>query len=127
MANVFISYRRVDADDARKLGTAIQNAGHEVFLDEWRIEAGDSLVETISRGLGDARYLVLCCSGAGSSPWVDREWQSFLGRQLGGEDVKILPAVLPGGATPAILADIRYADLAADWDAGVSDLLRAIR
>ena len=44
-----------------------------------------------------------------------------------GQGVKILPVLLTGGQPPAILADIRYADLTADWERGVAELLKAIR
>jgi hypothetical protein len=41
--------------------------------------------------------------------------------------VKLLPVRLTGGKPPAILADIRYADLVADWTKGFAELTRAIR
>jgi hypothetical protein len=42
-------------------------------------------------------------------------------------NIRILPVILSGGRPPAILADIKYADLRADWAAGVRALLKAIR
>ncbi|MFB1488586.1 MULTISPECIES: TIR domain-containing protein [unclassified Thiocapsa] len=86
-----------------------------------------SVVAEIDKGLSGTQYLVLCYSSAGPSDWTDREWHSTLHRQLSGHPVKILPARLSGGGPPAILADIKYADLVAHWDQGVKDLLRAIR
>ena len=61
------------------------------------------------------------------APWMSREWMSALARQLDGHAVKLLPVRLSGGEPPAILADIKYADLVKDWDGGVRALLRAIR
>ena len=58
---------------------------------------------------------------------MDREWMSALARQLDGANVRILPARLPGGAPPAVLADIKYADLAEDWHDGVTALCHALR
>jgi hypothetical protein len=52
---------------------------------------------------------------------------STLARQLDGQPVKILPVHLTGGSVPEILADLKYADLVADWDDGVRRLLAAIR
>jgi hypothetical protein len=40
--------------------------------------------------------------------------------------VAILPVVLTGGRLPAVLADIKAADLVTDWQAGVGALRRAI-
>ncbi len=51
---------------------------------------------------------------------------SSLARQLNGYGVKVLPIRLTGGEPPAILADLRYADLSDDWDKGLRQLLRAL-
>jgi hypothetical protein len=125
---VFISHRMADADLARRLAEEIQRAGYRVWLDEWEILIGDSVVERINAGLENAKYVVVCYSEAGVlSSWMSREWMSALARQLEGHGIKLLPVRLSGGVPPAILADIRYADLVKDWARGVQDLLRAIR
>jgi len=127
MANVFVSHRLVDADLARRLATDLRAAGHEVWLDEWAIGIGDSVVERIDAGLAGASYLVLCLSAAGvASPWTTREWMSALFRQLEGHGVRVLPAKLGDGPVPAILADLRPADLTRDWRRGVAGLLAAM-
>jgi hypothetical protein len=128
MANVFISHRRADAIQAERLANDIRSAGHKVWLDDWEINIGDSIVGRMQEGLEASAYLVLCYSGIGVAvPWVSREWMSALARQMSGSNVKLLPIVLSGGGPPAILSDIQYADLVADWDGGVRSLLRAIR
>jgi hypothetical protein len=127
MANVFISHRKLDRDQAERLARELEAAGHQSWFDEWKIDIGDSVVGKIEEGLKGATYLIVCFSAAGDSPWMGREWMSTLMRQLSGHGVKVLPALLAGGTTPAILADIKYADLAKDWGQGFSELLRAIR
>jgi hypothetical protein len=128
MPNVFISHRRADVDLAEKLARQVRDAGHAVWFDEWDIGIGDSIAGRMDEGLEGAAYLVLCCSERGvDAPWISREWLSALARQLDGEGVKILPVLLSGTKRPAILADIRYADLRTDWDRGVAQLLKAIR
>ena len=128
MANVFISHRRSDVQQAEQLANEIRDAGHQVWLDEWNISLGDSIVERMNEGLEDATYVVVCYSSSGvMSPWMSREWMSALARQLNGYGVKILPVLLTGGEPPAILADLKYADLVRDWSQGVSELLRAMR
>ena len=128
MANVFISHRGQDVLEANRLAGEVRSAGHDVWLDEWRVDVGDSLVGRINEGLTGATYLVLCYSAAGvTSPWMSREWMSALSRQLNGYAISVLPVRLTGGQPPAILDDIKYADLARDWAGGLRDLLRAIR
>jgi len=128
MAAVFISHRQADAAEAKRLAEDIARDGHDVWLDEWKIDVGDSIVGKIEQGLKESTYLVLCCSSAGvMSPWMSREWMSALARQLEGRGGKVLPVMLTGDEIPAILADIKSADLRTDWDAGLVQLLKAIK
>lgn len=127
MPNVFISHRKSDAQQAEQLANELRRAGHEVWFDEWKIDIGDSIVERVDQGLEETDYLILCFSSSDLSPWVNREWMSTLARQLSGHGVKILPVLLTGGNPPAIIEDIKYANLVKDWSKGVSNLLRAIK
>jgi hypothetical protein len=127
MATVFVSYRGPDLASAERLANDIVAAGHDVWLAEWQLEVGDSIVAGISKGLAKAEYLVLCCSAAGDSAWTSREWMSGLARQLEGQGIKLLPVLLPGAKLPPLLADLQFADLARDWAGGTARLLRAIR
>jgi TIR domain len=127
MANVFISHRGADAAEAEKLASEVRRRGHEVWLDIWKIHIGDSIVARINEGLSDSSYFVLCYSGAGTlAPWMSREWMSALARQLNGEGIRVLPVLLTGGGPPAILADIRFADLTTDWQGGINALCSSI-
>jgi hypothetical protein len=128
MSDVFVSHRGSDAAAALRLADCLRRAGHSVWLDEWAITIGDSLVQRIDQGLQKTSYLVLCYSDAGvMSPWISREWMSTLARQLEGYDVRILPVMLTGSTVPAILADIYSVDLRTDWDKGLALLLRSIK
>jgi hypothetical protein len=125
--NAFISHRGSDALLAERLATELKNSGVDVWLDNWEINLGDSIVERMQQGLSGSSYLILCYSADGvTAPWIGREWMSALARQLDGHAVKILPVRLSGGQPPEILADIKYADLVRDWDAGVAQLRRAL-
>ena len=128
MANVFISHRTADLSQAEALAEELRKAGHQVWIDSWNIQLGDSIVERMNEGLTGAAYVVVCYSSSGVlSPWMSREWMSALARQLQGQGVKLLPALLSGSSPPAILADIKYADLGRDWNSGVAELVRTIK
>jgi len=58
---------------------------------------------------------------------MNREWMSALANQLEGQGVRLIPVRLTGGELPGILRDLRFADLTRDWDAGVQELLKAIK
>jgi TIR domain len=128
LSNVFISHRGGDSAEAMRLAEDIRAAGHQVWLDQWEVNVGDSIIERMNEGLKGATYVVVCCSSTGvGAPWMSREWMPALARQLDGHGIKVLPVRLTGGELPAVLADVKYADLVADWQRGVSALLRAIR
>lgn len=128
MPNVFISHRGTDAKEAERLARELVTAGHQVWLDEWNIGIGDSVVGRINEGLEGATYLVICYSKAGINvPWMGREWMSGLARKLNGHAVVLLPVILTGGSAPPILADLKYADLSTNWTSGLAELLRAIK
>jgi hypothetical protein len=128
MARLFISHRIVDMKEAAQLAADLRALGHDVWLDHDEIRPGDSIVQKIDAGLADADYLVLCYSDVGiGSPWTSREWMSALARQLETADIRIVPVRLTGGSPPAILRDIKYADLVSDWQHGLADLAGALR
>jgi hypothetical protein len=128
LAAVFISYRSTDHAEAERLAVDLRLYGHDVWLDTWELQIGDSVVQRMNDGLADAAYLVLCYSpNSSASPWQEREWMSALHRQVSGKGVKLLPVRLTGGDAPAILADIKHVDLTVDWDEGVRALLAAMK
>jgi hypothetical protein len=125
---VFISHRGTDAKEAERLARELVAAGHNVWLDEWEISIGDSIVARINEGLEGTTYLIICYSKSGINvPWMSREWMSMLARKLNGHAVALLPVILTGGSPPAILADVKYADLSRSWSSGITELLRAIK
>jgi hypothetical protein len=127
-AAVFISHRKADDAQAERLAERLRDAGHDVWLDEWEIGLGDSIVGRMNIGLEEAAYVIVCYSDAGvTAPWMGREWMSALARQLNGAGIKLLPVRLTGGVPPALLADLRFADLVRDWEHGVAELCRAIK
>jgi hypothetical protein len=127
MASVFISHRGADQAAAEQLAEALNDRGHQVWLDTWKINLGDSVIQKINEGLSNSNFLVLCWSDSPSSgSWMDREWMSALARQLEGAAIKVLPVRLTGGSPPAVLADVKYADLVADWQVGVDAICKAL-
>jgi hypothetical protein len=127
MANVFVSHRTADLAQAQQLADELRAKGHSIWIDDEQLRIGDSIIEKIDAGLEGSTYLVLCLSSSGvDAPWTAREWMATLARQLNGYNVRILPAALTGSELPAILSDIKYADLMTDWDTGVRKLAAAI-
>src|SRR5690242_15283814 len=128
MSTVFVSHRSADSGLAERLAVELRSRGHDTWLDNWKIDVGDSIVERIDEGLESSAYLLLCYSEcAMESPWMNREWMATLARQLDGANVRVLPVRLSGGRPPAILADLKYADLTSNWQGGIEAICAALR
>ena len=127
MATVFISHRGSDGATAAILKKDLDVLGHDVWLDLDEMRPGDSIIQRMNSGLTDATHLLVMYSDdPNPGPWMDREWYSTLARQLDGENVRLIPVRIGQSKGPALLRDIKYANLAANWTAGLTDLQRAL-
>jgi TIR domain-containing protein len=59
MPKVFISHRTADLDLARKLSSDLKARGHDVWLDDEEILAGDSIVAQVEDGLAGSGSMAL--------------------------------------------------------------------
>lgn len=61
------------------------------------------------------------------SIWAKKEWQAFLARQLAGNKVKVLPALIEKCEVPAILTDIKHADFTESYHDGLREVHSALK
>lgn len=124
---VFLCHSSLDKGFVRMVNDDLRRMGAETWLDENNIKVGESLVEKISEGLESSQFLAVFLSPASvKSKWMKKEWQSFLSRQLAGNSVTILPALVEKTPIPAILADLKYADFSKDYHDGLKELRSAL-
>ncbi len=100
--DAFISHASEDKDVlVRSLAQALQERGCRVWYDEFELKVGDSLRQSIDRGLAQSRYGIVVLSKAFfSKRWPAYELNGLLAREIDGVKV-ILP----------IWHDIEKADL----------------
>ncbi len=126
-AHIFVCYASEDKPIARQLASFVTSRGANVWLDQWEIRVGDSIVEKINSGLGAATHLaVLFSAHSITKPWVTREMSSALMRQLADRSIQILPIRLDDSPLPPIITDIRYADCRKDLHVGFNELIAAV-
>jgi hypothetical protein len=126
-ARLFICHASENKAIARQLASFLENHGAEVWLDQWEIRVGDSIVQKINEGLSSSSHLAILISRDSiTKPWVTKELSSALMRQLSGCSTHVLPVLLDDSPIPAILADIRYADCRSDPSAGFQEVLDAL-
>jgi hypothetical protein len=71
---VFISHSSKDKQFATWLSVDLANLGHDPWLDEWKIRAGESIPTKISEGIEQCDFIIVVLSeNANSSNWVERE------------------------------------------------------
>ncbi|HYK03200.1 MAG TPA: toll/interleukin-1 receptor domain-containing protein [Thermoanaerobaculia bacterium] len=126
VVHAFVCHASDDKETARELATLMRSMGADVWLDEWEIRVGDSIVEKIGEALGKVTHLIVLLSKHSvTRPWVKKEFSAALMRQLSDNSVRVLPVRLDDCEIPPILADIRYADARPGMRSVVTELERS--
>jgi len=90
--DAFISHASEDKDDfVRPLAGMLKEYGFRVWYDEFELEIGDSLRESIDKGLVNSRYgIVILSPKFLDKNWTKYELNSLVAKEIEGEKV-ILP------------------------------------
>src|SRR5882672_5293005 len=90
--DVFISHAYEDKEAiARPLAEALQKAGLKVWFDEFSLRVGDSLSQSINKGLAQSKYGVVIISHAFlAKQWPQRELAGLFGKEDDNRNI-ILP------------------------------------
>ena len=92
---VFISHSSKDHDFTMLLAEKMKKDFIDVWVDDWELQAGDSIVQKINEGISKSSFFIIVFSKYSiKSNWVLRELNSTLMRQLTKDDIKILPILL---------------------------------
>ena len=118
-ARIFISYAHADAEAADIISTTLADIGLTPWIDRTAIHPGDSFIERMNQGLGQASYVLLLMSRASmNSRWVSREWMAA----LAAAETVLLPILLEDCDIPPILRDIVYIDFRSERERGLTRL-----
>lgn len=124
---VFISYSHQDNDFATELAAQLVKHKAKVWIDQWELHVGDSLIDRIQGAIQGASALIVILSKASiDSEWCKKELSSGLLRELEEKRVIVLPALIEDCEIPLFLRGKMYADFRTDFDKGLRDTLEAI-
>ena len=127
MATVFISYSSKDKSFARRLAGDLNNLGHEVWFDEWRLTVGQNIPLEIDSGIRSSDFLVLILTPeAIESTWVENEWSTKYWSEIETGRIALLPALKEDCQIPAILSPRKYADFRKNYSIGLVQLCQAL-
>lgn len=125
---VFISHSSKDKQFARWLAVELANSGHSPWLDEWEIRVGESIPLKISQGVKNCHALVVLLSEhAVASRWVENEWAAKYWEEITEGRAMVLPVLLKKCEIPTLLKVKKYADFTKDYNAGLENLLVALK
>ena len=125
---VFICHASEDKSIVDCLVKELDGRALHAWYDKREILVGESIVDQINQALASARFLIAVLSSHSvSKPWVTRELNSTLMRQLADEQIAVLPALIADCSLPPLLADLKYADFRTSFDQGLAELIEAIR
>jgi len=123
MARIFLSYSHCDKAFVAKLAGDLRAGGHEVWLDAWKIEVGDSIPSKIEQGIHDSDFVAVVLSKASCcSNWVEREWKQKYWAEVKENEVLVLPILLEDCEIPELLKPKLYADFRDNYSNGFHKL-----
>jgi hypothetical protein len=112
---IFLSHTTVDKDVVEAIGSFLTQRGLTVWIDSWRMTAGDSLISKIGEGIEVSDRLVVCLTPSSvESNWVKKEVATGLVMELaedkGMGEKFVVPALLIPCKVPIMLRDKLYAN-----------------
>ena len=127
---VFISYNHNDKEFVDELAKNLVLERHNVWLDRWELNVGDSIVDKIQNALTkSSAMLVILSRNSVTSEWCKKELNAGLIRELDEKEVLLLPCVIDDCEVPLFLRDKVRADFRANPDGAftqVNDALQRI-
>jgi len=127
--SVFLSHNHADKPFVRRLAANLDNQGIPYWLDEAEIKVGESLIEKIRDGIDKVDFVAVVLSpNSVASPWVQREVDVAMNREIMGRRVKVLPLMYMACDLPGFLLGKRYADFTEDtrYANALEDLVNSI-
>jgi hypothetical protein len=126
-AKVFISHSSADKQFVRGLAVDLAAIGHQPWLDEWEILAGESIIERVGSGVEDADLMVVVLSrNAMASKWVENEWHAKYWTEVSKRRVAVIPVLIEDCEIPALLRAKKYVDFRDNYASALELLAKSI-
>jgi len=113
--DVFLSHSSRDKEIVRQLAEDLNLLQVDAWLDEWEIQAGDSLAEVVGSALEASRYVaVILGDNFADSRWARDEMKQALARERRLDSGIVLPVLCGNAELPSFLEEKAYLDLRED-------------
>jgi hypothetical protein len=126
MGHIFISYSRKDTPVVNRLISELTKAGHHVWVDRADIKGGEQWRRQIVAAIESSDvFLLILSPHSGGSDNVRKELDLAEGAKR-----RVFPVIVKPTAIPEQmkyqLAGLQWFELASDFEAGLSELLKAV-
>ena len=124
---IFVSYSHDDSEFASLLASQLVKHKAKVWIDQWELHVGDSIIDRIQNAIqGASALLVILSKSSVESEWCKKELSSGLLRELEEKRVVVLPVLIDDCEVPLFLRGKLYADFRSNFDKGLQAVLEAI-
>lgn len=125
---IFISYSHQDKDFVSNLAQMLVAARHNIWIDQWELNAGDSIIEKVQDAVGDADALLVVLSKSSvDSEWCKKELRTALVRELDEKKTLVIPCLIEDCEIPMFLREKMYADFREEKGEAFDLLDRSLR
>lgn len=110
-SSVFLCHNSHDKPFVRRLARHLIRAGFDVWLDEFELSVGDSLIDRLATAITTSTFLLAVISRHSlESNWVKKELSLAMTREIVGQNVVVMPVLIDDCELPEHLRDKLYAD-----------------
>jgi hypothetical protein len=128
VSEIFVSHSSIDKHFVRKVAVDMLQEGLPIWLDEWELDIGDSLIERIYAGIDAGSYFILVMSKASiASGWVTKEMTAALVKEEQLSRRFLIPILIDESKPPLAVADRLYADFSKDYTIAFEKLVRRLK
>jgi len=114
--DLFLSHSSRDKTFVRRLAEDLTFCQVDVWLDEWELQAGDSLHDSIGMALERSRFVAVVLGDHFSdSRWAREELKQALSREKRSDKASVLPLLCGKAEVPPFLEDKLYIDFRVDY------------
>jgi hypothetical protein len=124
---IFISYSQKDSRFVDVLASNLAIRRHNIWMDRWELNVGDSLIDKIQNALtASSAILIVLSKHSVGSQWCKKELNAGLVRELDERKALLMPCVIDDCEIPLFLREKLYADFRSNPDKALSDIDRAL-
>lgn len=124
---IFVSHSGQDKEVAALLTNALNEAGHQAWLDSLNLKLGDNLLKKIAAGIKSADALILLISkNSAKSKWVMHEFSAIALNDISKSERRIIPVLIDNVPIPSYLSNYLYIDISSDIISGIHRLVESL-